>query len=113
MIIPHSWKERITDSIKIAIERHLYCNGIDSKFCKKPDPTDVYGYFMPEVFIFDPIAGMQDHIDILCPYDMCKLTPTASWMDGRDNSNNPRQLLDITGPSLLVGRSYKCPLHSK
>ena len=29
-------------------------------------------------------------------------------MDGHDNSTSPRNLLDITGPALLVGKIYRC-----
>lgn len=60
----------------------------------------------PPVLLWDPLTLFKDH-NYLCKEH--KNTVTASyWMDGSTTSRLPRLLHDTQGPTLLVGRNYRC-----
>ena len=111
MSIPNNWKETIKDLINISSKLGKVCNSINTCLSGSyQKPKDVFSYFTPDIFIWDPIAAAAENA-YLCPDHMCALRATNTWMDGHDNSRMPRRLIDITGPSYLVGRLYKCELY--
>ena len=72
--------------------------------------NDIEFYFFPRLMLWDPLneAQKQSRWPILCPEHYQPLTPSDCWMDGSQNSRNPRVLWDTTGPLFLVSREYIC-----
>ena len=58
MFIPESWKELITHSIRLANKCEIDIGSISAQLVKGyQNPNDVYSYFAPAVFIWDPLKA--------------------------------------------------------
>lgn len=109
MIIPDSWKKLIGNSICLSNSCKFDVGSISPQIINGYQrPDDAFSYFAPNVFIWDPIRTSAGCGTLFCPEHGSPLSKTNAWMDGHDNSTMPRNLIDITGSELLVGRVYRC-----
>lgn len=111
MIIPSTWRKAIKDCLQVssAIKSNVVLLDPKQIFLNStPGEIDVNSYFVPPIFIWDPVTVSKNRFPILCPLHHTEIFETGLWLDNSDNSRSPRILIDVSGPMLLVGRLYKC-----
>ena len=111
MFINSYWANTIKECLKIAHNIGSSVLLLDPKQIFLND-QEIESYFAPSILIWDPVAVSKKRCPILCPEHFTELLPTDHWLDASDNSRYPRQLVDLTGPMLLIGRIYKCYSHN-
>jgi len=67
MIISASWKRLITEVILLSEKIQLSSGAFNANLIHGHQNTnDVYSYFAPEIFIWDPVSASQEK-EVLCP----------------------------------------------